>query len=210
MSYPSTLSALHLEERRFSRAIKWPSQSVHPNSTLPNLCFNPFSRPNQGAGLGPVEKGGAFSSYYRIDLFASLFPSAAVRTRGSSRYPILDRLTVGSRVIGSLLNNSARWVNDGRHELWETGEWESHANLNITNVIDDIDESESGCRIRSNANRPQTYGTDRNLSKQTAYLHFHEQHHAAGAREERKTEEKTRALPLFRKSPDRNRHNSAC
>lgn len=57
-------------------------------------------------------------------------------------------------------------------------------------TIDYTDKRESGCPIRSNANRSQTYDTDRNLSKQTAYLHFHEQHHAADARVERKQKKK--------------------
>lgn len=67
----------------------------------------------------------------------------------------------------------------------------------VESGIDNADERESGRPIRSSsANRPQTYGTDRNLSKQNGVLICisNEQHHAAGARGARKQKEKTRAL----------------
>lgn len=107
----------------------------------------PFQAEQRGAGTEPAEEGGAFPSCYRIDPFASLFPSAAVRTRGSSRRSILDESTAGSRLIGSLLDNNARRVNgDGRggeggHALREADE--SRANLDVTsNGIGGTDERE--------------------------------------------------------------------
>jgi len=126
---------------------------------------------------------------------ASLIPSATVGTRGNS--PILDESTAESRVIGSFLDNSARpkLMTCGMNYETVREMDEQRANLDVmlcrmVSTLSTISISERVDPIRSNANRSQTYDTDRNLSKQTAYLHFHEQHHAADVRVKRKQKKK--------------------